>query len=71
MLKRLTRGSLCAGSGEWFVVELLETVAAGNRMIVLENVDVFISDSELAKLQEILTYYDGRDISFLCLGSLD
>ncbi|MEY8317038.1 hypothetical protein AALB19_06900 [Oscillospiraceae bacterium 50-58] len=53
------------------MVELLETVAAGNRMIVLENVDVFISDSELAKLQEILTYYDGRDISFLCLGSPD
>ena len=52
-----------------FVVELLKAVVAGSRLIVLENVDAFISDSELAKLQEILTHYAGKGISFLYLSA--
>lgn len=52
-----------------FVVELLKAVVAGSRLIVLENVDAFISDSELAKLQEILTHYAGKGIAFLYLSA--
>lgn len=52
-----------------FVVELLKAVVAGSRLIVLENVDAFISESELAKLQEILLHYAQKGISFLYLSA--
>ena len=52
-----------------FVVELLKAVVAGSRLIVLENADAFISESELAKLQEILLHYAGKGISFLYLSA--
>lgn len=52
-----------------FVVELLKAVVAGSRLIVLENVDAFISESELAKLQEILLHYSQKGISFLYLSA--
>ena len=52
-----------------FVVELLKAVVAGSRLIVLENVDAFISESELAKLQEILLHYARKGISFLYLSA--
>ena len=52
-----------------FVVELLKAVVAGSRLVVLENVDAFISESELAKLQEILLHYAGKGISFLYLSA--
>lgn len=51
------------------MVELLKAVVAGSRLIVLENVDAFISESELAKLQEILLHYARKGISFLCLSA--
>ena len=50
---------------EKFVVELLKAVIAGNRLIVLESIGTFISDSELTKLHEILRFYAERGISFL------
>ncbi len=52
-----------------FVVELLKAVVAGSRLIVLDNVDAFISESELAKLQEILLHYAEKGISFLYLSA--
>lgn len=52
-----------------FVVELLKAVVAGSRLIVLENVDALISESELAKLQEILLHYAEKGIAFLYLSS--
>lgn len=52
-----------------FVVELLKAVVAGSRLIVLENVDAFISEHELAKLQEILLHYAGRGMSFLYVSA--
>lgn len=52
-----------------FVVELLKAVVTGSRLIVLENADAFISDSELAKLQGILTHYAGKGIAFLYLSA--
>ena len=52
-----------------FVVELLKAVVAGSRLIVLENIDALISESELAKLQEILLHYAGKSIAFLYLSS--
>lgn len=50
---------------EKFVVELLKAVVAGSRLIVLDSIGTFISDSELVKLHEILRYYAGIGISFL------
>ena len=50
---------------EKFVVELLKAVIAGNRLIVLESISTFVSDSELVKLHEILRFYAKRGISFL------
>lgn len=52
-----------------FVVELLKAVVAGSRLIVLENVDAFIGESELARLQKILLHYAGKGISFLYLSA--
>lgn len=52
-----------------FVVELLKAVVAGSRLIVLENVDAFISESELAKLQEILLHYAAKGTAFLYLSA--
>lgn len=52
-----------------FVVELLKAVVAGSRLIVLDNVDAFISESELAKLQEILLRYAQKGVSFLYLSA--
>lgn len=52
-----------------FVVELLKAIVAGSRLIVLENVDAFISESELAKLQEILLHYAEKGTAFLYLSA--
>lgn len=53
---------------EKFVVELLKAVVAGSRLIVLESISTYISDSELMKLHEILRFYAKRDISFLYIS---
>lgn len=54
---------------EKFVVELLKAVVAGNRLIVLENIGTFISDSELVQLQKILRHYAEKGISFLYISA--
>lgn len=51
-----------------FVVELLKAIVAGCRLIVLENVAAFISESELAKLREILLHYTKKGVAFLYLS---
>ena len=51
-----------------FVVELVKAVVAGCRLIILQDVSTFISDSELSRLHDILRHYAGEGISFLYLG---
>lgn len=52
-----------------FVVELLKAIVAGNRLIVLEDISTFISESELVKLHEIIRYYAKKGFSFLYIAA--
>lgn len=54
---------------EKFVVELLKAVVAGSRLIVLDSVGTFISDSESVKLHGILRHYAGKGISFIYISA--
>ncbi len=48
-----------------FVTELLKAVVAGSRLIVLENISTFISESELEELHRIIRLYANKGISFI------
>lgn len=50
------------------IVELLRSVVAGNRLIVLEEIGALISDRELQQLHGILRHYAGKGFSFLYIS---
>ncbi|MFI3313519.1 MAG: sugar ABC transporter ATP-binding protein [Eubacteriales bacterium] len=53
---------------ERIVVEILKGVVASHRLIVLEEVQNLITDSELLKLHEIIRFYSKKGISFLYIA---
>ncbi len=54
---------------ERVVVELLKAVVMGYRMIVLDEISIFVSRKEMDKLYQIIRYYTGQGFSFLYISS--
>ncbi|HOO27146.1 MAG TPA: sugar ABC transporter ATP-binding protein [Lachnospiraceae bacterium] len=54
---------------ERLVVEILKAVVAGCYLVILEDIGTFVSDSELAKLHEILRHYADQGMSFLYIAA--
>ena len=50
---------------EKIVVDILKSVVAGYKLIVLHDVCTIISDEELSKVHNLLSHYTGLGISFL------
>ncbi len=53
---------------ERVVVELVKAVVVGCHLVILRDVDTFVSESELASLHKILRHYTQRGMSFLYIG---
>lgn len=53
---------------ERVIVEIVRAVVAGCGLIVLQEIDTLISDSELNKLYEIMRYYTKKGLAFLCIS---
>lgn len=51
-----------------FIVELVKAIVAGCKFIILQDLGSFISDMEIARMNDILKSYAKRGISFLCMG---
>lgn len=54
---------------ERVVVELLRAVVGGYRLIVLDEISIFVSENELGKLYEIVRHYTKQGFSFLYISS--
>lgn len=54
---------------ERVVVELLRAVVGGYRLIVLDEISIFVSEKELRKLYEIVRHYTEQGFSFLYISS--
>jgi len=54
---------------ERVVVELLRAVVVGYRLIVLDEISIFVSHEEMAKLYEIIRHYTKQGFSFLYISS--
>ena len=54
---------------ERVVVELLRAVVGGYRLIVLDEISVFVSEKELRKLYQIMRHYTEQGFSFLYINS--
>ncbi len=52
---------------EKVVVDVLKSVMAGCKLIVLREIRTSIGDEELRKIYNLLRYYTERGISFLCI----
>lgn len=51
------------------VVELLRAVVGGYRLIVLDEISIFVSQSEMKKLYQIMRHYTEQGFSFLYISS--
>lgn len=54
---------------ERVVVELLRAVVGGYRLIVLDEISIFVSESEMKKLCRIVRHYTEQGFSFLYISS--
>lgn len=54
---------------ERVVVELLRAVVGGYRLIVLDEISIFVSESEMKKLYQIMRHYTEQGFSFLYISS--
>lgn len=54
---------------ERVVVELLRAVVGGYRLIVLDEISIFVSESEMRKLYQIIRHYTAQGFSFLYISS--
>lgn len=54
---------------ERVVVELLRAVVGGYRLIVLDEISIFVSETEMKKLYEMIRHYTEQGFSFLYISS--
>ncbi|MDE6951407.1 MAG: ATP-binding cassette domain-containing protein [Lachnospiraceae bacterium] len=54
---------------ERVVVELLRAIVGGYHLIVLDEISIFVSESEMKKLYQIMRHYTAQGFSFLYISS--
>lgn len=53
---------------ERLVVELIKAIVSGSKLVVLNEIGSFLSESDLARYHKIIRYYAEKGISFLYVG---